>query len=107
MTAATTAKWAERVREWRASGKTTDEFASAYEFEASTLRYWASRLKTEAIEKPSPMLARVIRRGPRAAGTEPAKSELEIALGAARIVVRRGFDAELLREVVAALGSVR
>jgi hypothetical protein len=54
-------KWSERVHDWRASGKTAEEFAAAFEFEASTSRYWASRLKTGA-EKPAPVLAQVVRR---------------------------------------------
>jgi len=37
--ATTQEKWAERVRAWRSSGKTAEEFASEFEFEPSTLRY--------------------------------------------------------------------
>ena len=62
---ATQTKWAERVQAWRASGKTADEYASAFAFQASTLRYWASRLKTLSSEKPVAM-ARVVRRPSRA-----------------------------------------
>ena len=106
----TQAKWAERVQAWRASGKTADEYASAFEFQASTLRYWASRLKTESAEKPT-VMARVVRRPSRALVVEPVgagiQSEVEVAVGGARILVRRGFDAELLRQVAAALGTAR
>ena len=35
------------------------------------------------------------------------QSEVEIEVGGARILVRRGFDAELLRQVAAALGNAR
>ena len=35
------------------------------------------------------------------------QSGVEVAVGGARILVRRGFDAELLRQVAAALGSAR
>jgi hypothetical protein len=108
-TTATASKWAERVREWRASGKTAEEFASAFDFEASTLRYWASRLRTEGTEQLAPTLARVVRRRGRPPTSRvdefSAAPEVEIVIGGARIVVRRGFDAELLREVAAALGS--
>jgi hypothetical protein len=107
---ATQTKWAERVQAWRASGKTADEYASAFEFQASTLRYWASRLKTVSSEKPVAM-AHVVRRPSRALIAEPVsadpRSEVEVAVGGARIFVRRGFDAELLRQVAAALGSAR
>jgi len=107
---ATQAKWSDRVQAWRASGKTAEEYASAFEFQASTLRYWASRLKTESAGKPA-VMARVVRRQSRALVVERVdtgvQSEVEVAVGEARIIVRRGFDAELLRQVAAALGSAR
>jgi hypothetical protein len=107
---ATQTKWAERVQAWRASGKTAEEYASAFEFQASTLRYWASRLKTASAERPSPMV-RVVRlasSAPVAEAVNPdVQSGVEVAVGGARILVRRGFDAELLRQVAAALGSAR
>jgi hypothetical protein len=107
---ATQTKWSERVQAWRASGKTADEYASAFEFQASTLRYWASRLKTESAEKPAE-IARVVRRQSRAlvveGGDAGVQAEVEVAVGEARIIVRRGFDAELLRQVAAALGGAR
>lgn len=111
----TEARWAERVRDWRASGKTADAFADGQQFEASTLRYWASRLKASAPTPPEATvpkkvaMARVIRRRrsqPVAArGAETA--EIAIAIGDARITVSRGFDPELLRSVVAALAGGR
>lgn len=114
----TEAKWTDRVREWRASGKSAEAFAEGRQFEASTLRYWASRLKRSApittpdvapaSPKPTVTMARVVRRRrgrPAAAGA--AARELAIAIGGARIVVGHGFDAELLRAVVAALGGGR
>jgi hypothetical protein len=74
----TEAKWAERVWEWRRSGKTAEAFAEGREFEASTLGYWASRLKVSAVTeqaearrpapKPAVAMARVVRsRGPQRA----------------------------------------
>jgi hypothetical protein len=106
----TAAKWSERVREWRASGETAGEFASGRDFEASTLRWWASRLKTGGSGKPGPYLARVVRRSSTSDAAMPARatrSELEVLIGAARIVVRGDFDPDLLRQVASALGSGR
>lgn len=115
----TEAKWGARVRDWRASGKTAEAFSSGQAFEPSTLRYWASRLKT-AGATPTTLptggagpkaiaMARVVRRrrspAPGARGAET--SEIAIAIGEARITVSRGFDPELLRHVVAALGADR
>jgi hypothetical protein len=41
------------------------------------------------------------------AAASPPSCEVEVVIGVARIVVRRGFDVELLREVAAALGSAQ
>jgi hypothetical protein len=99
---ATAAKWAARVQEWRASGKSAETFAEGRDFRASTLRYWASRLKVTSPRTPAVTLARVVRTEPVATPTE---SSVEVVVGTARIVVHRGFDGGLLRDVIAALGA--
>jgi hypothetical protein len=69
-------------------------------------------LKTGA-ERPAPVLAQVVRKRMRpsspeaGSGASSSTHEVEVVIGVARIVVRRGFDVELLREVAAALGSAR
>src|ERR1700733_6381833 len=107
----TAVRWAQRVREWRASGKTAGEFASGRDFEASTLRWWASRLKAGTAGKSGPHLARVVRRhSSTSEASMPVRatgSELEVVIGAARIVVRGDFDPELLRQGASVLGSGR
>jgi hypothetical protein len=125
----TEVKWSERVRGWRESGRTAEQFAEGQGFEASTLRYWASRLRAKQAgsapagepprETPRVRLVRVRRRTRRTSGasetstatpagesTSPSAA-LVIALGAARIEVRRGFDARLLSDVVEALGGAQ
>jgi hypothetical protein len=127
----TEAKWAERVRAWREGGRTAEQFAEGQGFEASTLRYWASRLRAKqagsaaasapasepACDMPRVRLVRVRRTAKRTSDASQASSRtaagertapcaaLVIALGAARIEVRRGFDARLLSDVVEALGA--
>ncbi len=96
----TEAMWSERVRGWRASGRTATEFAVGAGFEASTLRYWASRLK-RAEDAPRPH-ARLLRVTPTSAGVS---APLVVVAGGARIEVRAGFDATLLRDVVRAPGD--
>jgi len=96
-------KWAERVREWRASGQSAADYAEGRGFKASTLRFWASRLggavgsDTQA-RWPSPVrMARVV---------APAKpTALTVRVGGARVEVHRGFDRALLRELIEALGG--
>jgi hypothetical protein len=100
----TETKWLERVREWRASGKRAEEFAEGRGFKGSTLRFWASTLRKAERDprvagKPGVRFLRVVRQSP--------ESELaiEVAVGKARVVVRPGFNAALLRQLVDALGG--
>lgn len=100
----TEAKWAERVREWKASGQTAKEFAASREFKPSTLVYWASCLRTgggahKKQEKRGVRIARVVR------VATPTDGAIVVAVGAARVSVRAGFDPEVLRQVVLALGE--
>jgi hypothetical protein len=53
MTMETEAKWVERVREWRASGLSAEDFAASKGCKASTLR-WASSILRRAAKSPSP-----------------------------------------------------
>jgi hypothetical protein len=100
----TEAKWTARVQEWRASGKSAEAFADGQGFKPSTLRVWSSKLKTPAAStRPSVKLTRVVRTQPAPPVVE--ERGVEIVIGKAHIVVRPGFDASLLREVLAALGG--
>jgi hypothetical protein len=106
----TEAKWAERVRGWRASGQDATVFAEARGFKASTLRVWASRLRARA------RAVAVERRADRAAAprmvrvkrtSRTTRAALVVSIGSARIEVSSGFDRALLSEVVEALGGAR
>ena len=90
-------RWRERVRAWRESGKTIEEFSAGREFAAGTLRWWSSRLGR--IEE-SPRFVRVV---PREAPV--AARDLVVEVGHARIRVAPGFEPALLAAVVRALGE--
>ncbi len=105
------ARWAERVAEWRRSGKTAPAFVAGTGITVSALKYWATKLKSpqEQVIVParSLSLARVIRPGmeipaPKASAVDDSVVEVVVD-GGARIVVRPGFDPNLVRELVAAL----
>lgn len=124
----TETKWSERVKEWKASGQTARSFAQGRDFKPSTLTYWAHRLRqlagqpstsTAATEpsarsSPAPRI-RMVRVRTRVRRPSPAETTavtaphasamVTIAVGAARIEVRPGFDHALLSEVVDALGG--
>lgn len=97
--------WVERVRAWRASGQTAPGFAQGRGFEASTLRYWAHRLRRDGIDATATPRVRMLRVTP--APAPAAAAPLVVSVGAARVEVRAGFDRALLREVVDALGGSR
>jgi hypothetical protein len=93
-------RWRERVRAWRESGLTADEFVSGRDFAAGTLRWWSSRLGPVD----APRFVRVV---PRSADVSPAPraADLTIEIGAARIRVGSDFDPALLARVVRALSE--
>ena len=112
MRAETEAAWAERIEDWRKSGKTAEEFAADKPYKGSTLQWAASRLRATPGRKKRRQvsgvggrseakeihLAKVVRRERQ---DEPAALSVEVA--GARIAVRRGFDPVLLCAVVRAL----
>jgi hypothetical protein len=102
----TQTKWVERVREWKASGRTAKEFAEGREFKASTLVYWASCLRRVSGDtQPRKRAARRVRMVRVVAGGPRAVDAIVVAVGGARVTVRPGFDPELLKQVVRALGD--
>jgi hypothetical protein len=99
-------KWLERIRQWKDSGKTAEEFAAGQPYKASTLKWRAAELRRaegggRLSEGQAPLgairMARVVQRG----------AELVVEVSGARIALSRGFDAVLLTEVVRALGASR
>lgn len=102
----TETKWSERVREWKASGRTAKEFAEGREFKASTLVYWASCLRTNNGSRAQPKKHEARIRMARVIAARPdAGDAIVVAVGAARVTVRSGFDPALLKQVVQALGD--
>ncbi len=108
-------KWLERVRQWKESGQTAEAFAVGQPFKASTLKWRAAELRRAAeggerygkghAVKGSIRLARVVSRARDRAPTHGGGVVVEVS--GARISLSRGFDAELLTDVVRALGAVR
>jgi uncharacterized caspase-like protein len=122
----TESKWAERVKEWKASGQTAKAFAQGRDFKASTLTYWAYRVRRiggrpvapATRQEPATGLAttpqvrmvrvrptRVRRKSRTAVGARSTGATMVIAIGAARIEVRSDFDRALLAQVVEAIGG--
>ena len=108
-------KWVERIRLWKESGQTAEAFAVGQTFKASTLKWRAAQLRRAAeggsrygkgqAVSGSIRLARVVTRSRDGASGQGGGVVIEVS--GARISLSRGFDAELLTDVVRALGAVR
>jgi hypothetical protein len=87
--------WAERIRGWKASGKSAAEFAVGEKYHPKMLTWWANRLERESGTRIEMARVQVAR--------PSAKSTLAVEVGGARVVLENGFDEKLFRAVVAAL----
>ena len=94
---ATREAWAGRVEAWKASGQSARDFSLKTGVSSSSLYQWAKRL-----ERKSP--PRFLKLVPRAS-SPLAAGEMIVEVGSARVRVPRGFDAELLADVVKALSK--
>lgn len=97
--------WASRVAEWKASGLSSPKFCAGKEFTAGGLRHWAYRLEHgEPTRRRQVRLARVVRtaRASSWVASDDRSAEVVVEIGAARLLVRPGFD----RETVAGLVEV-
>ncbi len=125
MKTGTREKWAERIREWRASGLSAKQFASGKDYGASGLRWAVLQLEgrkkrgarvgsdsqprsahgqRRADSASSAPLVRAPRFMPvRVQRLEPVVTEMVVEVGGARIGVSRGVDIALLGDVVRAL----
>lgn len=102
-------RWAERIGRWTASGQSAEDFAKGEPFAASSLKWWSYRLRsaggadanvrTKVAETATTItMARVV------PNVRTASMGLVVDVGGSRIVIERGFDPQLLRDVVRALG---
>jgi hypothetical protein len=101
--------WAERVRIWKASGISAEQFAQGKDFTGRTLRWWAGefarRTRSKAKASAPIAMARVVAPGEVIAEEKASAAPLAIVVGRYQIAVGRGFDASLLRDVLHALAE--
>ena len=111
---ATRAEWLERVRAWKASGKSRAEFTAKQEYSERSLGWWAWKLGSEgeALDK-KPKAAKRARRTKSQSFelvelvTQPAPAPLTMRVGAVEVLVERGFDREVLGGVLDLLEARR
>lgn len=107
---ASRAEWEQRVAQWKKSGQTAEVFAARRGLNPGTLRWWSSTLQRPAAREGAHAaeagFARVV---PVDIATAPPAepAALEVVLPSGRVVrVRPGFDAALLRDLLAALETL-
>jgi len=94
------ALWGRRREQYRESGLTRKAFCAKHHLKLSTLDYWFCRLGKQEKENGLVELDR--------ASIAPASSGLFVSVGEDyRIELRRGFDPQLLAEVIQTLGQLR
>lgn len=102
MTRASKTQWAERVRQWKASGLTAQQYADREGLNRGTLVWWNSRLRREAVV-PAFVEVTVPVQHPR---RDDERIEIELTSGV-RLRVGKFVDAVQLRQVLSALEDRR
>ena len=94
------ALWEQRRAQYKKSGLSRKAFCKKHHLKLSTLAYWLSRLGKQEKERGLVELDH--------ASIAPLVPGLVVIVGQNyRIEIRRGFDAQLLSEVIQALGGLR
>jgi hypothetical protein len=86
------------VELWRASGLTAERFCARRGYSPKSLFRWAAAARSAVVMRPTEFVRLEVASTPGVAG-------LVVEVGVGRIRVERGFDRELLRDVVAALAA--
>lgn len=100
--------WEERVAAWRASGLSAEKFSADKGFKAHRLWMWSARMRKEqeaaggqpAAPAGGVRLARVVRTREAAPNYESEGAALALELFGVRVLVSRGFDRGLLRDIL-------
>ena len=93
-------KWKDIVDEFRNSGLTVAEWSRKHDVKAGQLYYWAAKFRQEDLLPASQIQWLQVEAG----GSSVSTTAFEVKVGNATIVVRPGFDPELLGGIVRALG---
>lgn len=95
-------KWRPVIREQEGSGLSVQAFCEKHGHVTHQFNYWKRKLQSSRAE---PRLVPIVPK--RAVGTvRPSSADsLTLEVGKARIVVRSGFDGNLLRELLEVLGG--
>lgn len=99
--------WRAEIQRWEESGKDAEAFADGKGYSPKTLKWWRAELKRERNDGAAPAVRAVALVPARVVPAGRDGAPIWIEVNGARVEVRRGFDAGLLREVVGLLREAR
>lgn len=96
--------WKQRVASWRASGESAEKFSTGRGYAASTLKWWASKLRSEAAATPVVRVAQLVRSPAERVGRQ-GSIIVEGLDTRVRITIEPGADRDALALVLDVVGS--
>jgi hypothetical protein len=110
MARTTRAQWVKRIRQWQRSGLDAASFAAREGVKPEQLRWWRWHLGLGPRARRAPAQAPFVEVVLPGASKQqvPAQegADIELFIGQRRVLVKRGFDAQSLRRVLAVLEEV-
>jgi hypothetical protein len=107
MTRSTREQWEQRIRKWQRSGMDAASFAAREGLTPERLMWWRWHLgfgpRAKRSSRPPQFVEVVLAGVAEEKSAAPEGSELEVLVGKRRVLVRPGFDAQSLRQVLAVL----
>lgn len=94
--------WKGEIGRWEQSGRSAAEFAAGKGYSPRTLTWWRSAVRRVGTTGTTPKVELVP-----VVVSKVGPAPLWVEIGGARVEVRGGFDAALLRDVVVALRGTR
>ncbi len=97
--------WERRFKEFESSGKTIAAWCKEHSIKENQFFYWRRRLRSKQFEQEQPVKwlsldIDVSREG------QPAAASIWLHIGQAAIEIKKGFDKELLRDVLKVLQAL-
>lgn len=96
-------EWGARVTDFKASGMTMPAWCLANQVNLNQMKYWNRNLKKVTSSLSRPTKAHFVPLSVSAEHSTAEAPSLVVQVGSASIGLQKGFDPELLREVVEAL----
>ena len=97
--------WEKRFSEYEASGQSIVSWCKEHSIKINQFYYWRRRLRLDRVEKRQPVKWLSIDLDPSKQKSHDTDS-ISIHVGQATIELKKGFDQQLLREIIQVLHSI-